>query len=213
MSDGTQLVRYDAMCRAIAAAHAVDEVKDIRDKARAIEMYARQALNKEAERQATDIRLRAERKCGELLVGLKEAGMLAKGGAPYHKPTGYIVEPVDVEESRLADWKLTKRQSHDFQRLAAIPPERFEADMADPMWRPSTAGLLERQDAREREPVPQLRGDEDALWLWGVLYDFEERGLLRRDSRDVMATPMHDHMRDTFYRLAPLIAEWLGEIK
>jgi hypothetical protein len=33
----TQLVRYDAMCRAIAEAHAVDEVKDIGDKARAIE--------------------------------------------------------------------------------------------------------------------------------------------------------------------------------
>jgi hypothetical protein len=40
MSDGTELVRYDAMCHAIAAAHAVDEVKDIRDKARAIEMIA-----------------------------------------------------------------------------------------------------------------------------------------------------------------------------
>ena len=31
-SDDTQLVRYDAMCRAIAAAHAVDEVKDIRER-------------------------------------------------------------------------------------------------------------------------------------------------------------------------------------
>ena len=28
----TELVRYDAMCRAIAEAHAIDEVKDIRDK-------------------------------------------------------------------------------------------------------------------------------------------------------------------------------------
>jgi hypothetical protein len=40
VTDATQLVRYDAMCHAIAAAHEVDEVKDIRDKARAIEMYA-----------------------------------------------------------------------------------------------------------------------------------------------------------------------------
>jgi hypothetical protein len=47
VTDATQLVRYDAMCHAIAAAHEVDEVKDIRDKARAIEMYARQAQNTE----------------------------------------------------------------------------------------------------------------------------------------------------------------------
>jgi hypothetical protein len=40
-------------------------VKDIRDKARAIEMYARQAQNTEAERLAILIRLRAERKCGQ----------------------------------------------------------------------------------------------------------------------------------------------------
>ena len=94
MSDGTQLVRYDAMCRAIAEAHAVDEVKDIRDKARAIEMYARQAQNTEAEERAREIRLRAERKCGQMLADLKAAGKMAKGGAPYHKPTGYVVEPV-----------------------------------------------------------------------------------------------------------------------
>jgi hypothetical protein len=47
VTDATQLVRYDAMCHAIAAAHEVDEVRDIRDKARAIEMYARQAQNTE----------------------------------------------------------------------------------------------------------------------------------------------------------------------
>jgi len=31
MSNPTQLVRYDEMCRAIAAALSIDEVKDIRD--------------------------------------------------------------------------------------------------------------------------------------------------------------------------------------
>jgi hypothetical protein len=66
MSEATQLVRYDAMCSAITAAYSVDEVKDIRDKARAIEVYARQAKNVEAERQACEIRLRAERKAAQL---------------------------------------------------------------------------------------------------------------------------------------------------
>jgi hypothetical protein len=69
----TQLVRYDAMCHAIAEAYAIDEVKDIRDKAIALEQYARQARNIEAERKAAEIRLRAERKCGELSAALVTA--------------------------------------------------------------------------------------------------------------------------------------------
>jgi hypothetical protein len=60
----SQLVRYDAMCRAIDAAYEVDEAKAIRDQAIALEVYARQASNTEAERKASKIRLRAERKAG-----------------------------------------------------------------------------------------------------------------------------------------------------
>ena len=44
MADGENtnftLVRYDAMCAAIAEAHAIDEVKDLRDKAAALQAYA-----------------------------------------------------------------------------------------------------------------------------------------------------------------------------
>ena len=209
MSDGTQLVRYDAMCHAIAEAHAVDEVKDIRDKARAIEMYARQAQNTEAERQAIEIRLRAERKCGEILTGRE----MAKGAAqPGVGRRGSDAMP-STDTRALGALGISHDQSSQWQKLAAIPQDDFEADIADPMWRPTTSGLLERADARERGPLPTLKGDEDALWLWGTLIDCYERGLLRRDAHELMATPMHNHMRETLYELAPKIAEWLGRIK
>lgn len=68
-----QLVKYEAMVLAINECHNVDEVKDIRDKARALEMYARQAKNTDAERKAADVRLRAERRTGELLRDMARA--------------------------------------------------------------------------------------------------------------------------------------------
>jgi len=68
-----ELVLYDEMCRAITAAHGVDEVKDIRDKAPAIEIYSRQARNIENKRRAIEIRIRAERRCGELLAEMEKA--------------------------------------------------------------------------------------------------------------------------------------------
>ena len=74
-----ELVRYDAMLYAIAECHSVDEVADLRNKARALEIYAKQAMNLDAERQAREVRLRAERRSGELLAELPR-GETSKGG-------------------------------------------------------------------------------------------------------------------------------------
>jgi hypothetical protein len=203
----SELVRYDAMCRAIAEAHAVDEVKDIRDKARAIEMYARQAQNKQAEERAREIRLRAERKCGQMLTDMKAAGQMAKGGSPYHKPTGYVVEPVEKDEM-LADWKITKRQSHEWQKLAAVPDDLFEQALSEP--NPSTSAIITRHEVEDR-PRGLVMNNHKALWLWGTLKDFESEGLLDEDPNELIAS-MLDHMQTTTLKLAPRIAAWLRRI-
>jgi hypothetical protein len=123
-------IRYDEMCRAIASAYSVDEVKDIRDKATAIEVYARQAHNAEAERQACEIRLRGERRCGQLLATMEKA-------ENQHVP----VTARDRQPNTLADLGISKPQSSRWQKLAAIPSREFEATFAGPD-KPTTGGLI-----------------------------------------------------------------------
>jgi hypothetical protein len=55
-----ELVRYDAMCRAIDAAYAVDEVKAIHDHTAMLQAAARVAHNVEAETRAYEIRMRGD---------------------------------------------------------------------------------------------------------------------------------------------------------
>lgn len=208
MSDGTQLVRYDAMCQAIAAAHAVDEVKEIRDQAMAVEAYGRQARNTELEQKACEIRLRAERRCGQLISERE----MAKGGQPKNPSHAASTSP-----KPLADLGISHTQSSRWQKLAAIPEDDFEATFAKP-GKKTTAGLLASHQLETLSPIidaePERRRPVDprALWLWGRLLDFEREGILSADPNELIGS-MLDHMREATFELVPVVTAWLGRIR
>lgn len=183
-----QLVRYEAMRNAIAVCHSVDEIKDLHDKALALELYTRQARDLDAERKASDIRLRAERRAGELLSELaratkKEAGVAgaAKKASTSNDATCYknkqnLPAPVSVarrtiDKSPYAETLersgISKQTAGRWQELAKIPEPEFEAALADPVAKPSTSRLIQKI----RDPIPQL--DESARVLWGLCWAFE----------------------------------------
>ena len=177
------LVKYDAMCRAIDSAYAVDEVKDIRDKALAFEAYAKQAKNTEAERRACEIRLRAERKAGQIL-----SKMEMRGGDRRSKSRPTTLKEVGVSRDQSSKW----------QKLADVPEEDFEAALAGPE-KPSTTGLIKSK----RKPM-----DEGALWVWGRLREFEQRNLFERSFGELLSE-MTDAMRGDAERLSGPVADWL----
>lgn len=205
------LVRYDEMCRAIDAAYRVDEVKEIRDKALAFEHYSRQAKNPEPERQACDIRLRAERKVGQLLASEEKA----KGarGNPGGQGAAIVRSTDEAAQSpkTLAEMGITKDQSSKWQQLAKVPEEQFEAALAGPS-KPSTNGILAAVAATSEASPPAVAPmDPQALWLWGVVRQFERDGLLDRDVNDLVEL-WTDAMWDSAITLLPRLNAWLAQL-
>jgi len=151
-----ELVKYEAACRAIADAKAVDEVKTVMDKAVALKLYAHQAKNRDLEIDAAEIRMRAERRLGEMIVTQKETVGLNKGAAAGGKkegPRGAYVEPRDTLP-KLSDVGIDKRLSSRAQKIAAVTADKFEEMVDD--WR----GRVQQEN--ERITVNLLREGDKA---------------------------------------------------
>lgn len=129
----TALVHYDTARKALAIARTTDEVKNISDKAEALRVYAQQAKDKQLEIDAAEIRIRAERRLGELLKAQKETvGMNrgAAGGGKKESPRGSYVEPRDSAPT-LAEAGIDKKLSARAQKIAEIPEDKFEQRLAE----------------------------------------------------------------------------------
>lgn len=90
--------------------------------------HARQARNLEAERQAANVRLRAERRAGELLKELARADKdenLKKGSeAPTSTPLTSGQSPY---AAALSDSGMSRQTAHQYQALADLSPVIREA--------------------------------------------------------------------------------------
>jgi len=78
--------------------------------------YARQAKNKRLEIDAADIRIRAERRIGQLIAAQKDAGLLAKpSGANQHRVRSQPDAPPTLSEAG-----IDKNLAHRARQLASF---------------------------------------------------------------------------------------------
>lgn len=146
----TSLVRYEAARTALAEAHRVDEVKDIRDKAEAMAAYARQAKDQELILWATEIKVRAERRAGEMILTERASGRMVSAG-------GDRRSEIKVEQTSLKDYGISGDQGVRWTALAAMPAEHFEAAVAtakDTAGQVTTAFML--REAGKARPHKKL---------------------------------------------------------
>ncbi len=118
------LVLLDQAKRAITAATRIDEIKDIANKAEAIRLYYKKAKDGlEIQNRAAEIKLRAERRAGELIRELD----LARG-----KRTDLVPRRDQVNGKKtLAELGINKNESSRWQQVASLSQRVFEKHISD----------------------------------------------------------------------------------
>jgi N6-adenosine-specific RNA methylase IME4 len=142
MNEPREIMLLSKARQAISEATTLDEVKDIRDKAVAVAAYVKKAqMGQGLVVEAAAIKLRAERRLGELLQTLDLAD--SSRGNQYTGKTA----PTDSNDGPilLRDLGLTKSDSSRSQRLASLSDDTFEQYLAEHVSaqrEPTMAGLL-----------------------------------------------------------------------
>jgi len=168
----------------IIEAKNIEDVLEFRDQAEAIRHY-RQVSGEavEACNEAAEMKLRAERRIGVLIAEMQDNGEIHKGG----RPSGNL--SLATTGLRLSEVEVTRDQSAQWQKLASLPAEAFEAhirEVRESGEQLTTAGALrlaksvvkqeKRNDIRER-----AAGAECLVSLDGLIADERKFGTVYAD--------------------------------
>lgn len=125
MTRETQLIHFDQARRALAEAHSIDEVKVIRDQAQAMRAYIKQQKGSlEMQNQCAEIKIRAERRAGEML----RAQILNEGGRP---PKNHLHDVSGFTHPTLEELGISAIQSYRWQLEAELPEDKVEQFIAE----------------------------------------------------------------------------------
>jgi len=121
------LVKWDRLRQEVEEAHAIDELKDIRDQAEALRQYAkRRGESLDMQNKMAEITLRCSRRMGEMLPTL-------------------ITHGTKSHDVILSDLEITPNDSSRWQTIARLPEDTFEQHIEEKMARHeelTMAGLL-----------------------------------------------------------------------
>src|SRR5260364_17262 len=196
------------------------------DKTRALEVYAQQARNREAEDKARKIRNRAQRRMGELLMELprttpEERAERANETLSRRSSNdrtnvselsersgndGRNVHHQSPYAAALEANGICERTARRYQKLAAIPEKDFEEALRNPAQKPTTAKLI-REAYRASEVYESENVDEFARWLWGRALEFERKGYPSKSPANLFVALLPE-MQDDMRRLVPVLTDF-----
>src|SRR4029077_13050838 len=144
------LITVDEAPNALASANTPDELITLANQAAALEVYARRAkLGMVAQNRCAELRLRAERKPGELLFTTPRLH-----GRPKSVPQENTFR--SLSDLGVPDRKI----SHRAQRIAAVPVEEFEGYLRtahEREWEITTRLLLRHYERPQTTEIKRVR--------------------------------------------------------
>jgi len=170
------VVTVDAALRALASANTPDELLTLANQAAALQVYARRAkLGMIAQNRCAEIRLRAERKLGQLLA--TTARLHGRPKSVRGENTFPSLSDLGVPDRKI---------SHRAQRIAAIPAREFEAYLREA--RRAGVEITTRQLLLVAERRVSAASWQPAQWSRRTPVRHEQAGLFAGDCLDVLAS-------------------------